>query len=177
MTSSLVKRVRTMTETSISYAKVLYELGIDECAVARTEEIFRGVPQVKAVLSDPTVEAKKKYTVIERIFPEEMQNFLKVMCDYHRMDSEEEVFKAYHSYRNERQEILSASLCYVTEPDEARESQIRKFLCQKYKKKEVELQMIHMPELLGGFLLRVGSFEYDWSIRGRLQRLRTELVK
>ena len=35
--------------------------------------------------------------------------------------------------------------------------------------------MVRDDSLLGGFLLRVGSDEYDWSIKGRMDRLAQEL--
>lgn len=44
-----------MTETSINYAKALYELSVPEEAVLETEKIFRGTPQLKGALENPLV--------------------------------------------------------------------------------------------------------------------------
>ena len=67
-----------MTETSINYAKALYELSVPEEAVLETEKIFRGTPQLKGALENPLVSLKEKEHVIDRVFPQEMKNFLKV---------------------------------------------------------------------------------------------------
>ena len=39
-----------MTETSINYAKALYELSVPEESVLETEKIFRSTPQLKVLL-------------------------------------------------------------------------------------------------------------------------------
>ena len=44
-----------MTETSINYAKALYELSVPEEAVLETEKIFRSTPQLKGALENPLV--------------------------------------------------------------------------------------------------------------------------
>ena len=66
-----------MTETSINYAKALYELSVPEEAVLETEKIFRSTPQLKGALENPLVSLKEKEHVIDRVFPQEMKNFLK----------------------------------------------------------------------------------------------------
>ena len=49
-----------MTETSINYAKALYELSVPEEAVLETEKIFRSTPQLKGTLENPLVSLKEK---------------------------------------------------------------------------------------------------------------------
>ena len=55
-----------MTETSINYAKALYELSVPEEAVLETEKIFRSTPQLKGALENPLVSLKEKEHVIDR---------------------------------------------------------------------------------------------------------------
>ena len=54
-----------MTETSINYAKALYELSVPEEAVLETEKIFRSTPQLKGALENPLVSLKEKEHVID----------------------------------------------------------------------------------------------------------------
>lgn len=44
-------------------------------------------------------------------------------------------------------------------------------------KSQVQLHMAEQPELLGGLRIQIGSTVYDGSLRGRMNRLRTELTK
>ena len=62
-----------MTQTSISYAVVLYELKISREAVSETRQILEDVPQVQKALEDPTIPKETKHRLIGRIFPEEMK--------------------------------------------------------------------------------------------------------
>lgn len=57
-----------MTETSINYAKALYELSVPEEAVLETEKIFRSTPQLKGALENPLVSLKEKEHVIAICF-------------------------------------------------------------------------------------------------------------
>lgn len=41
----------------------------------------------------------------------------------------------------------------------------------------VELELVQRPEILGGFILHIGDFEYDRSVRRTLKNLRQNLVR
>ena len=47
----------------------------------------------------------------------------------------------------------------------------RDFLKKQYQAEEVNLTIVREPSLIGGFLLRVQGEEYDYSLRGRLNRM------
>ena len=63
----------------------------------------------------------------------------------------------------------------VTPPGEEQKKGIEAFICRKYGAKEAKLSVCRDDSLMGGFLLRVGSDEYDWSVKGRMDRLAQEL--
>lgn len=166
-----------MTETAINYGIVLYELEIDEKAINHTAKIWEEIPEVAEILTNPTISMDVRHSIISKIFPEEIVNFLKKMCDNHKISMLKDVLEAYHDYRNKKRNILSASLYYVTEPKEEQRERIEKFLCRKYGAGEVELTMVHAPELLSGFIIRTGSREFDWSVRGRMQQLASNMKR
>lgn len=166
-----------MTQTSISYATVLYELKTDPAAVEQTEQILKEVPEVQKALEDPTVSMETKHRLVERIFPKEMQNFLKTMCDHHQAAEAEEIFRAYREYAGKKEGILTATLFYVTMPGEEQLEKIRQFLCRKYQCRDARIELVESPELIGGFILKTGSSEYDWSLKGRLQQLTHKMIR
>lgn len=43
--------------------------------------------------------------------------------------------------------------------------------------KEVDIEYINDPELLGGFVVKIGSTMYDSSLKGQLRLLKDELIK
>ena len=161
----------------IRYAKVLYELNMNREAIQKAEEIFAEVPQLKDVLINPTIREEKKFKVIDRVFPEEIRNFLKVACRHHRMDLIGDIFKAYHQYCDEQNKILNAVLTCVEPPSEVQLNKMKAFLCEKYDAVKADIEIIQDKALLGGFVLRVGCDEFDWSLQGRLNRLEQKLTR
>ena len=64
---------------------------------------------------------------------------------------------------------LHAVLRCVTKPSDEQKTKFIEFLAAKYsvRKEDVELEVVLEPKVHGGFILDVGSDEYDWSTRGR----------
>ena len=108
--------------------------------------------------------------------PEEIRNFLKVVCKYQRMDLIEDIFAAYDRYCDEQNQVLNAVLTCTVPPSEEQKKGMEAFLCKKYGAKKAKIEVCQDQALLGGFILRVGSDEYDWSMKGRLNRLEQRLT-
>ena len=176
--------MKTQTTTSqmycssaaMRYAQVLYELNVPKEAIQKAREIFEEVPQLHDVFVNPTIPAQKKERVIDKVFPQEMRNFLKVVCKYDRMDLITEIFAAYDKYCDEQDQILKAVLTCVELPSEEQLKNMEAFLCKKYEANRAEIEVQTDSALLGGFILRMGSDEYDWSLKGRLDRLGQKLT-
>ncbi len=161
---------------AIRYARVLYEVGVPKEAVQKTREIFEEVPQLHEIFANPTIEFQKKMNVVDRVFPKEIRNFLKVACRYQRMNLIEDIFTAYDRYCDEQNQVLNAVLTCIQPPTEEQKKGMEAFLCKKYGAKRAKIEVRQDKALLGGFILRVGSDEYDWSMKGRLNRLEQRLT-
>lgn len=160
---------------AVSYGRVLFEMRVPKSAVDKTRELLRNVPQLTELFMNPTVPLKTKYSVVDKVFPTEIRNFMKTVCRYQKMGLIREIFAAYDRYREKQSGILRARLYCVTPPDEEQKKGIEAFVCRKYGAKEARVQVCRDDSLIGGFLLRVGSDEYDWSMKGRMERLAQEL--
>ena len=68
-----------MTQTAINYANELFKTGITREILSDAKDILDAVPQIRLEFEDPTVELEKKHTVIEKVFPVEIRNFLKLL--------------------------------------------------------------------------------------------------
>ncbi len=165
-----------MNQTAINYATALYELSISNEAVEETARLFFQTPQLKQVLTSPVTSLKEKRTAIARIFPPAMQNFLKELCDNRDADQIDQILEAYRSYRCEMNGILEAELRCAAEPSAEQLKQIAGHLCRKYGKSDVRWTIRRDPSLMGGFVIRVGDIESDWSLKGRLKQLQQKLM-
>ena len=165
-----------MTQTSINYGIVLYELSVPQEAAETSRRILEEVKELSKVLESPVVPFDEKEKVIGRIFPEEMKNFLCVVCKYAHAALLPEIFQAYQDYYNEQPKILTADLHCVAPPTEEQLEGIRKFLLKKYQMQDAKIRIIKDESLVGGFLIRTRDQEFDYSLKGRINALQQKLI-
>ena len=153
-----------MTQTSINYGIVLYELSVPGEAVEVSRRILEEVKELSKVLESPVVPFEEKEKVISRIFPEEMKNFLCVVCKYAHAALLPEIFQAYQDYYNEQHKILTADLYCVV------------FLLKRFQTQDAKIRIIKDESLVGGFLIRTRDQELDYSLKGRINALQQKLI-
>ena len=95
------------------YAHVLYELGISKEAVGETEKLFEEVPVLEETFASPVVPMREKLSSIDKIFPEEIKNFLKVVCRNQRMSEISQILFAYDRYCKMQEGIQMETLTCV----------------------------------------------------------------
>lgn len=166
-----------MTQAAINYGQVLYECSIPQTVVEEAALILKTVPELNHVLNSPVIKKSAKHRIIDRIFDEKIRVFLKVLVDRRDMDLVDNIFEAWRNFVCEKEGVLIASLSYVTEPEEEQLREIKTMLCKKYHKKDVRFHLIEDLSLIGGFILRVGDIETDWSLKGRLEQLEQKIMR
>lgn len=165
-----------MTDEARSYGTVLYELAIPQQMIEGMAKVFRENGELGKILASPVVPEKKKNAILEKIFTEPeysglLVRFLKKACAAGCISEIEDIYHAWKAYSMEQAGILDACLYCVTEPDSARIEQMKQFLCRTHQKKEARITLVRKPELIGGFVLKAGDMEYDYSLRGQMNRL------
>ena len=99
-----------------AYAVALYELGLPKEDIAASAQIIESAPQLMEVLSCPVVALKEKLRCVDRIFPESMCSFLKVVCTHGRWALLKGIFDGYKEYADYSR-ALRVLRC-VTPPEE-----------------------------------------------------------
>ena len=164
-----------VTKASQDYAKILHELCIPKDILQQTADIIAVVPQIKDDLSNPSITLEKKHNVIEKVFPIEIRDFLKVLCDDGDFAHFNEILEAFEKDEPRKNGEELVTLSYVTPPSEEQMSGIRTFLQKELNTDQIEIVAKEDSSLVGGFVLRAGTKEYDWSTKGRLQQLEEKL--
>ena len=166
-----------MTQEALNYASDLRKTEIPKEMLTQVKEILEAVPQVKVDFENPAVAVEKKHLVIERVFPKEIRNFMKILCDNNDFALFDEIVAAYDDLDKEPENgEKKAELIYVTAPDEEQLAGIRKFLNKEFGSEDMELEMKEDKSLKSGFILRVGTKEYDWSEQGRIDQLKHKMA-
>lgn len=165
-----------MTVTAQNYALVLGELNIDKQQVEAAEVLLRENPMLTQVLADPRVHFAEKEKCLDRIFTKPFSSFMKVLCKYERVYALTEIFQAYRDLCRKKAGTIHAQLLCVEPPNAAQTEKMRAFVKTKFGADNVELDIAVQPDLLGGFILRCGDFEYDRSVKGKLDKLQQKLT-
>lgn len=165
-----------MSSSSISYGKVLYQLNVDKESISNAENTLRSCSELFTALCSPVVQPENKYRIIDRVFDNDIKSFIKVVCKKGKMNEIFEIFSQYRRWYNTEKEILEAALYYVAKPTQEQQIKIKEFLKKKFGAKEVKLNMINKPSLIGGFIIEANGYEIDRSFKYKLDALNRKLV-
>jgi F-type H+-transporting ATPase subunit delta len=167
------------------YARALFEAAREE---GRLEQVaadlaalagaFDEIPELRAFLRNPQVDPAGKAEVLEAISAgadELVRNFVRVVAEKGRAGELAEMNREFEALFAQEQNRLAVELttAYDLSDDEARSIVAA---IEKASGRSVEATRTVDPDLIGGIVLKVGSFLADGSVRGRLERLRRELA-
>ena len=136
-------------------------------------------PATAAAVANPAVASLVREEAVQRglatsISPAAL-NLVVFMVGRGKIDQLPRVAEEFRRLDDERQGIVHAVATSATALEPAEVSALTARLEQMTGGK-VELVVETDPSLLGGFVVRVGDRLIDWSVRGRLERLRNQLV-
>jgi F-type H+-transporting ATPase subunit delta len=136
------------------------------------------VGELRAVLRNPQIDPRTKSQIVDELLggaDQLVRNFLRLTADKGRIADIEEIAREFERLvaAEERRLNVELTTAYALSDDEAREivTQI-----EQASGRTVEAKRHVDPGLIGGLVLQAGSLRVDASVRGRLERLRQELV-
>lgn len=165
-----------MLQKVSDYAQQLYKMHVPNSEIEETSRIFEVLPETASQLSDPTVPLENRLAIIDSIFPTEVRDILKVLCQNGLLSSWMDIADEYQRVSEEEATKLRVRLRYVTKPEEEQLKRIRTFVFNKYHTRNIEMRLEEDASLGGGFILEVGNDQYDWSTKGRRQQFLDEVM-
>ena len=178
---------------SFRYARALVDTvtGLPATAVSRDprvtaqelrdfQSLLKESSELRTLFATPAIAAAKKKPVLAELaatmgLDPLTRNFLYVVIDHDRMPQLEEITEAFEALLDQRLGIAEAEIRTARPLDENEKQELAQDLRARTGK-QVRMNFVLDPGLLGGIVARVGSIIYDGSVRGLLDRLRTELV-
>ena len=167
------------------YARALFEAAKehDSLAAARDEladfaGAVRDVDELRALLTNPQVDRRTKTAALEELLvgsDERVRNFLLLLTEKGRIGQLDQIQEEFEDLvaADEGRVDVELTTAYELSDEEAREivGQI-----ERAAGRSVEATRRVDPNLIGGLILQVGSLRVDASVRGRLNRLRQQLL-
>jgi F-type H+-transporting ATPase subunit delta len=167
------------------YARALYEAAKERGKVDTVQQelgdfvaAVHDVPELRAVLRNPQIDPRAKSAALEAITAgadDLVRNFLRLLAEKGRIAEVDEMSRELDRLVAKEQGQLTVELTTAQALSDADASQIVDQIA-KASGRKVEATRSVDPDLIGGIVLQAGSFRLDASVRGRLNRLRQELV-
>lgn len=132
------------------------------------------------VLSSPSFNLEKRVAILDSLnatmkMGREVRNFIAVLMRNGRLHAFNEVLAEYRREINLRSGIADATVTSARTLDEAERQEIEQ-QAAKLAGRQVRATFKEDSTLVGGMILRIGSTVYDGSVRGRLARLKDQLI-
>ena len=167
------------------YAKAAFEYARDANATA---EWSRGLKTATQIVADPRVAALTKSPqcsaadlgdliadVAGADLDAAMQNFLRILAENRRLLLLPEIAAHYEELRSEVENTVDVEVVSAVALNAAQQEKLSVALSTRLKRK-VRMQNSVDATLLGGAVVRAGDLVIDGSLKGRLQRLATDLT-
>jgi F-type H+-transporting ATPase subunit delta len=142
--------------------------------VAAIEE----VPELRELLRNPQVDPRARAAALEDVLGEAdelLRNFLRLLSAKGRSGQIEEIHEEFERLAAVEERRLEVELTTARELSDKEERQILEQI-ERASGRKVDATRRVDPDLIGGVILQAGSLRVDASVRGRLERLRHELV-
>jgi F-type H+-transporting ATPase subunit delta len=141
-------------------------------------DAFAAAPDLEAMLENPEVDTRLKGDVLARVAAsadELVVNFLRLAAEKGRAAELSEIVDELDALVAARDRVLDVELTTATALDDEEFGRILERI-ETASGRKVQASRTVDPDLIGGLVLQAGSLRLDASVRGRLDRLRTDLA-
>ena len=136
-------------------------------------------PELRLVLRNPQLESSAKANILADLAGDDdplFKNFLMLVAEKGRAGEIEDIAVEFERLMAREERRLTVELTTARELTDKEATTIVAQI-EKAAGRKVEATRTVDPSIVGGIVLRAGSYRVDASVRGRLERLRQELVR
>lgn len=164
------------------YVKSLLDLAIERNVVEDVHRDMRLFSQtisnsrpLELLLENPVIKHDKKLAILKGVFTGKVHTltlaFFEIITRKNRESILASVAREFHNAYNNFKGIGKAKVTTATPLDEKLRAEFEQLARRYSDKKQIELVEIVDPELIGGFILKVGDRQVDASIKSKLKTL------
>ena len=175
------------TKEANRYAKALLRnVGIENAPQALTElvsfnDLMVRSREFKGLLINPGFTNDERVKVIKSFseklkFSENTVKFVLHLCDVNVIAALPDIIRIATNLYLEKKKKAKAVVMTPIQLSNDRETALKASL-KKVTDRDVDIEYMIDPSLLGGILIKIGSTMYDTSIKGQLRLLKDELIK
>jgi len=176
-----------MNESRVAfpYAKSLFQLSKDQGKVNEVVsdmELIAAVcaenPNLVRTLQSPIIGHDKKKAIMDTIFKGRVSNLTFEIYSLLKKKNREmylpDIAKAFVNIYKAENNIIAAKITLSAALTDHLRNEFKEIVASKFNAKEVELEEVINPEIIGGYILKVGDKQIDQSIKGKLVELKNK---
>lgn len=176
-----------MSRAAIRYAKALLqnanETNTEAVVFGDMQSVYKTIEdsrELQSVLLSPVIKANDKKEALLKIFSSQSEathSLIKVLVDNKRTPILSKVAQSYVDIYNEDQGVKVATVVTAVALSSEMEAKIMAKVKELTGSEKVTLKSEIDPDIIGGFILRVGDIQYNASIANQLGNLKREFSK
>ena len=143
--------------------------------------LWKECPELSEAMSSPVLEVETKKAALEKLFGKQVTpsflNLLKLLADRQRIGFLDSVLERLLELYREQRNIALVTITSASELNDEQESEILMKVQNVAGTENLEVNLLVDPELIGGFVVNVGSKVIDASLAGQIRRLGLALAK
>ena len=175
------------SKVSVRYANSLLSSAIEKGnldKVAKDMELvysaIKSSAELSRTLASPIVKAQLKSSILEEIFKKkiskETMDFLKFVVEKNREDLLESIVNKFLELRNQKLGLVNVNVKSAVELGEDQKKKLKEKF-EKLLNKKVRFNFTIDPDVVGGFVAKVGDTVYDASLKNQLEILKKRFLK
>ncbi len=159
------------------YLEALLKLEVSVSSLEDALKLINTSNELKEVLNNPNVTIDEKRIVIDELFAPSVKDIIEKLASQCKCDELSGLIDAYISELNKKNNTLKATVYCTTPPDEKQLQGIKDFICREQNVSDADIDIVKDEKLIGGFVINVGSKEYDFSLKTKLEKIKAEVMK
>ena len=175
-----------LNKAAIPYAEALFDLSQSTQLVQKTHQDLQNIlstmqesEHLSVFLANPLISTDDKKKVLSVLFLDQVSssvlNFLFILIERRRIHLIESIVNCYTCLINQLNATTSVVVYTAYLLNEEQEKVLKEKLEIITKAKQIELVIEIKPDLIGGFVVKMGSKVIDFSISGQLNQISSYL--
>lgn len=165
---------------SSSFSKYIDALLASQTSVSSLEDALRIVKsssELVDTLDNPNITPAEKEKVVDDLFAPSVKKVIFDLSKDCRIDALEDIVTEYIHVLDKQSNVADAVIYCVTPPDEKQLEGIKEFICKEENAGNANVEIVEDKELIGGFIVRVSGREYDFSLKSKLDKIKSQVMK
>jgi F-type H+-transporting ATPase subunit delta len=143
--------------------------------------LWQGSPELRAAMASPVLEVEAKKAALEKLFSDQLTpsflNLLKLLADRQRIGILDAVLERTLELHRVQRNIALATVTSATALTAEQQAELSKKVQAVAGTDKLEINLKVDADLIGGFVVKVGSKVIDASLAGQVRRLGLALAK